>query len=140
MGRISRDSWAIIERVIRRYPESKKIYEDIYHNMVDTRPESLIRSENTKSGFPGKPIEETVIRMLDAPRMQRLCREIQAVEEVYNELPVEYQKVIQIRFWSNRHHNVPYLQMEQFVNYKEGQIKRISGEFIRSVGKKLGEL
>ena len=31
MGKIPRDSWAIIERVIRRYPESKKEYEDIYY-------------------------------------------------------------------------------------------------------------
>ena len=72
--------------------------------------------------------------------MQRLHREIQAVEETYNRLPEEHQKVIRIRFWSDRERNIPYFQMTGSTNYKEAQLRRISGKFVRDVGKRLGEI
>lgn len=140
MGKTPRDSWVIIERIVRRYPESKREYERAYQDMLATSPESISQDIRVNGGLPDSPTERAVIKMLDNPRMQRLYREIQAVEEVYNQLPEEYQKVIQIRFWSNRKRNIPYFQMTNCTNYKEAQLRRISGKFVRNIGKKLGEL
>lgn len=140
MGKTSRDSWAIIERIIRRYPESKREYECAYQDMLATSPERISQDIRVSGGPPDSPTERAVIKMLDKPRMQRLYREIQAVEEVYNQLPKEYQKVIRIRFWSDRERNIPYFQMTNCTNYKEAQLRRISGKFVRNIGKKLGEL
>ena len=138
MWRIPRDSWAIIERVIRRYPESKKEYEDIYKNLVGARSESPFTC-SVLSNDVGKPTEKAALK-LTLPRIERLHREIEAVETVYNELIPEHQKVVRIRFWSDPRRNMPYLRMEKFVDYKEGQLRRISHKFVRNVGKKIGEI
>lgn len=138
MGRIPRDSWAIIERVIRRYPESKREYEDMYKDLIIARNESLFTC-SILSNDVGKPTEKAALK-LTLPKIERLHREIEAVETVYNELIPEHQEVVRIRFWSNRNRNMPYLRMEKFVNYKEGQIRRISHKFVRNVGKKIGEI
>ena len=140
MGKTSRDSWSIIERVIRRYPESKEEYESTYRDILATSPESILQGVRVSGGLPDSPTEKAIIKMLDKPRMQRLHREIQAVEETYNRLPEEHQKVIRIRFWSDRERNIPYFQMTGSTNYKEAQLRRISGKFVRDVGKRLGEI
>lgn len=101
MGKIPRDSWAIIERVIRRYPESKKEYEDRYKDLVNARTEGLFDGGASGKGAFGNPTEKAALK-LDSPRMKRIHREIEAVEAVYNQLPEEHQKVIRIRFWSGR--------------------------------------
>lgn len=138
MGRIPRDSWAIIERVIRRYPESKREYEDMYKGLIMARSESLFNC-SVLSNDVGKPTEKAALK-LTLPKIERLHREIEAVETVYNQLSKEHQKVIRIRFWTRRRRNTPYFQMESAVNYKEAQMRRISGKFVRDVGKRLGEI
>ncbi|MCI9682069.1 MAG: hypothetical protein HFI26_11875 [Lachnospiraceae bacterium] len=140
MNRIPKDSWAIIERVIRRYPESKKEYIEVCRDVVDARPESLLQSGIVLGGIPGNPTEKAVMKIMDTPRMRRLYREIQAVEAVYNQLPADHQKVIRVRFWSDRERKISYLRMAESVNYKEAQMRRISGKFVRDVGKRLGEI
>lgn len=139
MGKIPRDSWAIIERVIRRYPESKREYEDRYKDLVNARTESLLDGGTSGKGVFGNPTEKVALK-LNSPKMERIHREIEAVEVIYDQLTEEHQKVIRIRFWSNREHNIPYFQMTSRTNYKEAQLRRISGNFVRNVGKMLGEL
>ena len=140
MGKMPRDSWAIIERVIRRYPESKKEYEDRYKDLVNVRTESLFDGGGVSGkGAFGNPTEKAALK-LESPRMERIHREIEAIEAVYNQLPEEHQKVIRIRFWRGLERNTPYFQMEGMVNYKEAQMRRISGKFVRDVGNRLGEI
>ncbi|MCI8557933.1 MAG: hypothetical protein HFI19_09250 [Lachnospiraceae bacterium] len=139
MGKIPRDSWAIIERVIRRYPESKKEYEERYKDLIGTRTESLFDGGASGNASFGNPTEKAALK-LNSPRMVRIHREVEAVEAVYSQLSEEHQKVIRIRFWSGRKRNTPYFQMESAVNYKEAQMRRISGNFIKKVGMELGEI
>lgn len=106
--RVPGDSWGIIERIIRRYPEEKKWYE----GQQD----------------------------MDTPKSQRVKREIEAIEKIYNNLKPEQQKVIRVRFWSARSRNMPYLWMQSCISYSEVQMKRIAGNFIVNVGKELGEI
>lgn len=136
MNKIPRDSWAIIERVIRRYPETKEEYA---HTIQE-----LIGGTGRKDGQPGgggvgNPTESAAIQ-LHTPRMERMRREIEAVEMVYSSLPPEHQKVIRIRFWSDRYRNMPYRWMRRSVSYEEAQMKRIIGRFVRRVGERLGEI
>lgn len=135
--RIPRDSWGIIERVIRRYPESKRELEIYENDIIFSGPEN----DGQPKGYGvGDPTASKAEKIMSDARIQRLHREIGAVENVYNSMMPEHQKVIRVRFWSDRYRNMPYLWMEQSVSYKEGQIKRISGKFVREVGKKLGEI
>lgn len=133
---IKRDSWAIIERVIRRYPENKEEYNNKASEIMSTGHSN---DGQPRSNLPGNPTEKAVLEF-NTPRMQRIKREIEAVEKVYTVLSSDHQKVIRVRFWSNRYRNMPYLWMESCVSYKEAQMKRIAGNFIKKVGIELGEI
>lgn len=134
--RIPSDSWGIIERVIRRYPEQKEWYKNEIVRLTMGTP---YNDGQPRGNYMGNPIESTVMKM-NSPRMERAKREIDAVEKIYNKLSPKHQKVIRIRFWSDRQRNMPYLWMQRCVSYSEIQMKRISGSFVINVGKEIGEI
>ena len=71
--------------------------------------------------------------------MDRIKKEIYAVERVYNGLKDEEQKVMRERFWSMRKKNVPYLKIRS-ASYSERQMKRIVYKIIYQVGRIIGEI
>lgn len=136
-SRVPAEAWRIIEIKIRRYPESKAEYE----NAIDL----ILKNKKENDGQPkgnnvGKPVEEAAIKMADDPWLQRIKREIDAIEAAYNALIPEHQKIIRVRFWSYRHYNMKYFDMERCTSYSDRQMKKVVGKFIRAVGKNLGEL
>lgn len=135
--KIPRESWRVIEVKIRRYPENKRLYEEELDDLVHRTPENdgMPRGSGTSN-----PTEELAIKLAENPRLSRMKREIEAVESVYNELRPEYQQVIRERFWSYRYKNMSYMKMESTTNYRERQMQKIVGRFIREVGRKLGEI
>lgn len=134
--KVPRDAWKVIEIKIRRYPENKKLYEEVLDDLLHRTPENdgMPRGSGTSN-----PTEELAIRLAENPKLSRMKREIEAVESIYKGLTPEHQKVIRVRFWASRYKNTSYLKMESLVSYKEAQIRRICGRFIKSVGEKLGE-
>lgn len=134
--KVPRDSWDIIQKIIRRYPEQKEEYEELEQEI---REGTYHADGQPGGGMPGNPTERIALQ-LHTPRMERIRKEIYAVEKVYTLLPEEHKKVIRVRFWSARYKNMPYLWMERCVSYKEAQIRRICGKFIKEVGIALGEV
>lgn len=134
--KIPRDSWAIIERVIRRYPAEKAEYETAVERLLHSTPEN---GGQGRGNLPENP-EERIAMALNTPRMERIRRETEAVEKAYAQIPEEYRKVIRARFWSDRSRNMPYIWMQATVSYSERQMRRIAARFIENVGKALGEL
>ena len=135
--KIPSEAWKVIEIKIRRYPENKAIY--------DSAVEALIHSAPENDGMPhgtgtSNPTERIAVKLADDPKLRRIKQEIDAVEAAYNSLRPEYQKVIRVRFWSYRHQNMPYFDMEPYTNYRERQMQKIVSRFIRKVGKNIGEL
>ena len=135
--RLERDSWKIIELIIRRYPDKKREYEEYI---------SDIMSITTGDGYQGisernKPqsITEAKALKMTSTYADRLEKEIEAVEFVYNGLSDEEKKVMRERYWTNRRRNVPYLKMTQN-SYSERQMKRIVYKIICQVGRYLGEI
>ena len=76
---------------------------------------------------------------MTSKRAERLKKEIGAVELAYNSLKPEEQKVIKIRFWSDRRRNMPYTKIDE-VAYSERQMRRIVKKIILQVGIYLGEI
>ena len=136
-NKINADSWNIVERIIRRYPEEKEEYENKVADILSGKQSD--QDGLPHGNLPGNPTERAALE-LNTPRMQRIKRETDAVEKAYNMLSPNHQKVIRIRFWSNRSKNIPYLKMERCVSYKEAQMKRIAGNFVKNVGILLGEI
>ena len=136
MQNIPKDSWSMIQQVIRRYPESKEIYDNKIEELIEGSPS---QDGQPRGNYPTNRREEIVLQM-DSPYMQRMKREIEAVESAYNQLIEDYKKIIRIRFWSDRYKNMPYMWMTRCTSYSERQIRRVCKIFVREVGKNLGEL
>lgn len=132
--KIPKDSWAIIERVLMRYPEQKEEYDNMRLQLLESTP---YNDGQPRGNCPGNRLEDTVIK-LHSPRMQRIEREIRAVENAYNALSGEQKEVIRTRYWTLRWRKVPYAEMR--CCYSEGQMKRIVYRVIDSVGRELGEI
>lgn len=134
---IEKDSWRMIEIIIRRYPYKKKEYEEYISDIMGSSP-----SENiTVSKEYSKPQSVTEAKALKITGVyaERLKKQIDAVEFVYNGLNEVEQKLMHERFWSDRRRNVPYLKIKG-VSYSERQMKRIVYKIITQVGRYLGEI
>ncbi len=136
MQNIPKDSWHMIQQVIRRYPENKEKYDNKVEELTQGSPS---QDGQPRGNYPTNRLEEIAIK-LDTPYMQRMRREIKAVEDAYSQLREDYKKIIRIRFWSDRYKNMPYMWMTRCVGYSERQIRRVCKVFVREVGENLGEL
>lgn len=136
---LKRDSWRIIETILRRYPEKKREYEEY---IADIMAASGGCAENRRPEEeelrPQSVTEAKALKMTNA-YASRIKKEIEAVEFVYGNLRPEEQKVIRLRYWTQRHKPVPYLQMPE-CSYSERQMKRIVYRVITQIGRYIGEI
>lgn len=135
--RLERDSWRIIELVIRRYPDKKREYEEYVSDIMSSSAGDGY--QGTESDNKPQSITEAKALKMTSAYMDRLKKEISAVEFVYNGLKEEEKKVMRERYWTDRWKNVPYLKMTQN-SYSERQMKRIVYKVICQVGRYLGEI
>lgn len=137
---IDRDAWHIIEIIIRRYPTAKKEYKE-YIDKVMTSSSTTVTAGIIFSEDGGKPqsVTEAKALKMTSKRAERLKKQIEAVEMVYDNLKPEEQKVMQKRFWVDRRRNIPYTKIDK-VAYSERQMKRIIKKIIFQVGVYLGEI
>lgn len=139
--RISRDSWNIIQRVIRRYPDTKRRYQDALDAAMypgtkeSTGDPYAVDPDYTK---PASIVEAAALR-LESPYVQRLKKEIEAIETAYNNLDAEEQSLIRARYWTDRNKNQQYYKMFQ-LPFAERTMKRICRKFIANVGRNMGEI
>ena len=136
---IEKDSWRIIEIVIRRYPAVKRQYEEYIDNIMASSsvPATIIKVSEDYSK-PQAVTEAKALKMTSV-RAETLKKQIGAVELVYKNLGPEEQKVMQKRFWSERERNIPYTKIDG-VGYSERQMRRIVKKIIVQVGVYLGEV
>lgn len=135
---IERESWKIIELIIRRYPDKKKEYEEYLSDIIMGSSPGDTYLGNEENNRPQSVTEAKALKMTSA-YMDRLKREIYAVETVYSGLRDDEKKIMRERFWTDRKKNVPYLRI-QSVSYSERQMKRIVLKIISQVGRFLGEI
>lgn len=135
---IERESWKIIELIIRRYPDKKKEYEQYISDIMVSSSAAGIIVDSEDYCKPQSVTEAKALKM-NSVYAERLKKQIEAVELVYNNLKPEEQKVMRIRFWTDRRRNIPYLQIKS-VSYSERQMKRIVYKIIKQVGKYIGEI
>lgn len=137
MKLIEKESWKIIELIIRRYPDKKREYEEYVSDIMgSTGGDGYQGIEG--SNKPQSVTEAKALKMTSA-YANRLKKEIEAVDFAYNGLKDEEKKVIRERYWTDRNRNIPYLQI-QSSGYSERQMKRIVYKTISQVGRYLGEI
>lgn len=136
---IERESWKIIELIIRRYPYKKKEYEEYISEIMASSQAAGVAITDSDDYSKPQSVTEAKALKVTSVYAERLKKQIEAVELVYNNLKPEEQKVMRIRYWTDRHRNIPYLQIKS-VSYSERQMKRIVYKIIVQVGKYLGEI
>ena len=133
---IEKDSWRIIEIIIRRYPYKKKEYEEYISDiMAAASGENITESEDYSRP---QSVTEAKEMKISGVYPERLKKQIDAVEFVYNSLNEVEQKLMRERFWKSRQ-NTPYTKIRG-VNYSERQMQRIIHKIIYQVGRYLGEI
>lgn len=137
---IDRASWKIIELVIRRYPDSKRKYEEYISNIMASSSSDQVITNTQREYIKPQSVTEAKALKMTSSYAERLKNEIEAVEMVYNDLYPEEQKVIQMRYWTDIKRNIPYLDMAKNIKYSERQMRRITYKVIVKVGKYLGEI
>ena len=135
---IEKESWRIIELIIRRYPDKKREYEEYISDIIMSSGTGDVYLGSSSDNKPQSVTEAKALKMTSA-YMDRLKREIYAVETVYGGLKEEEQKVMRERFWTDRRRNIPYRRMKS-VSYSERQMRRIVFKIICQVGRFLGEI
>lgn len=141
MQRINRTSWRIIETILLRYPQRKKEYEEYISDIMASPAggSSHLSDPARERDKPQSVTEAKALKMTSAYH-ERIKKEIEAVEFVYNSLRPEEQKVIRIRYWSKgRRAPIPYLKIGG-ASYSERQMKRIVFKTIEQIGRYIGEL
>ncbi len=136
---IERESWKIIEFVIRRHPDKKKEYEQYISEIMASSPTAAIKADESVDYSKPQSVTEAKAMKMHSKYADRLKKEIEAVELVYNNLKPEEQKLMQIRYWTDRRRNIPYLEIKG-VSYSERQMRRIIYKIIKQVGKYIGEI
>jgi len=137
--KIERDSWHIIEIIIRRYPDKKREYEEYISDiMSSTQSDEYLGSSTDDYSKPQSVTEAKALKMTSV-YADKLKKEIQAIEFVYNGLRPEEQKVMRERYWRRQRKNVPYDRMTG-TDYSTRQMKRIIKKIISQVGRYLGEI
>lgn len=136
---IEKESWKIIELVIRRYPDKKKEYEQYISEIMASSPVAGMRVAESDDYSKPQSVTEAKALKMHSKYADRLKKEIEAVELVYNNLKPEEQKLMRIRYWTDRRRNIPYLKIKG-VSYSERQMKRIVYRIISQVGRYIGEI
>lgn len=137
MGMVEKESWRIIELIIRRYPDKKREYEEYVSDIMGSSVGDGYQGTD-ESNKPQSVTEAKALKMTSA-YANRLKKEIEAVEFAYNGLKDEEKKVIMERYWKDRNRRIPYLQMRNS-GYSERQMKRIVYKVVSQVGRYLGEI
>lgn len=141
MQRINRASWRIIETILLRYPQRKKEYEE-YISEIMTSPAggSSRPLDPEEDRDKAQSVTEAKAMKMTSVYFDRIKKEIEAIEFVYNELRKEEQEVIRVRYWSRGIRKpVPYHGLVS-CSYSERQMQRIVQKVIIRVGKYIGEI
>lgn len=141
MQRINRASWRIIETILLRYPQRKKEYEEYISDIMASPAGGSSRpSDPARERDKAQSVTEAKAMKMTSVYFDRIKREVEAVEFVYNDLRKEEQDVIRVRYWSRGIRKpVPYHHLTS-CSYSERQMQRIVQKAIIRVGRYIGEI
>lgn len=141
MQRINRASWRIIETILLRYPQRKKEYEEYISEIMASPAGGSSRPlDSGEERDKAQSVTEAKALKMTSVYFDRIKREVEAVEFVYNDLRKEEQDVIRVRYWSRGIRKpVPYHRLTS-CSYSERQMQRIVQKAIIIVGRYIGEI
>lgn len=125
-----------IEDELYHYHDTKREIEEIRNDIIHSSPpyyDDLPRWSNTKSDPTGR----LGAALLTDRRLIQLERIVSAIEQVYNNLPPEKQKLVDLKYWTK-----PQLRtwegISQKLNISRRQALRWRDRILYEIAKRLG--
>ncbi|MED5050627.1 transcriptional regulator [Anoxybacillus rupiensis] len=91
-----------VESELYRYPQLKKEIRMIRDNIMFCKDKVDENVGGGRASLPGKPTERIATTLATDQRLEQLEGIVKSIEDVYNSLPHEYKKLIQLRYWTVR--------------------------------------
>lgn len=131
-----------VEAILYCYPQMKKEIQMIRESIMFDKEEIDENVGGGRPSLPGKPTERIATRLAMDRDLEQLERIVQAVEEVYNSLPNEYKRLVELRYWTSRKYKweqkMTWERIAKEIHVSERQALRWRDEIVYAIAEKLG--
>jgi RinA family phage transcriptional activator len=97
-----KDVFKRVEAILYSYPQMKKEIQTIREHIMFDKEEVDENVGGGRPSLPGKPTERIATRLATNKRLEQLEQIVKAIDDVYQSLPYEYKRLIQLRYWTSR--------------------------------------
>ena len=89
-----------VEKELYDYPETKKEIQRLRNEILYRTAPPDENIGGSRGNMPGNPTEHIATALMTNRRIEYLERVINAIESVYERLPPEKKKLVELRYWS----------------------------------------
>jgi RinA family phage transcriptional activator len=136
-----KDVFKQVEAILYSYPQMKKEIQMIRESIMFDKEEIDENVGGGRSSLPGKPTERIATRLATNKRLEQLERTVKAIEDVYQSLPYEYKRLIQLRYWTSRKYKweqkMTWERIAKEIHVSERQARRMREEIVQAIAEKL---
>jgi RinA family phage transcriptional activator len=136
-----KDVFKRVEAILYSYPQMKKEIQTIREHIMFDKEEIDENVGGGRPSLPGKPTERIATKLAMNKRLEQLERTVKAIEDVYQSLPDEYKKLIQLRYWTSRKYKweqkMTWERIAKEIHVSERQARRMREEIVQAIAEKL---
>jgi RinA family phage transcriptional activator len=123
-----------IEQELYSYHSTKKEIEQLKNDIIHSTPKPF---EGSRSNSVSSPVEAKVSRLLTSKRIEFLQDVVQAIDEVFSELPDDKKRLVEMKYWK-RPQLLTWEGIAMECNISRVTAFRWRDEIITAIGDKLG--
>ena len=98
--KLKKGTFKHVEHELSLYHETRKEMMRLRNEIMYTRPSDDENVGGGRSSMPGDPTGRTATALATNRRLQHLETTVDAIEEVYNRLPPEKQRLVHLLYWT----------------------------------------
>ncbi|UYL94099.1 RinA family transcriptional regulator [Geobacillus phage vB_GthS_PK5.1] len=131
-----------VEAILYCYPQMKKEIQMIRESIMFDKEEIDENVGGGRPSLPGKPTERIATKLAMNKRLEQLGQIVKAIDDVYQSLPDERKKLIQLRYWTSRQYRweqkMTWEKIANEIHISERQALRWRDEIVYAIAEKLG--
>jgi RinA family phage transcriptional activator len=136
-----KDVFKRVEAVLYSYPQMKKEIQMIRENIMFCKEEVDENVGGGRPSLPGKPTERIATKLAMNKRLEQLEQITKTIDDVYQSLPDEYKKLIQLRYWTSRKYRwerkLTWERIADELHVGRRTVFRMREEVIEAIAKRL---
>lgn len=100
MNKLKKATFSHIESELYSYHDTLKEIEFLREEIMFVRENDDENIGGGRSSLPSSPTEQIATRLVTNKRLMKLEEISNAIEKVYTTLPIDYQKLIRLKYWT----------------------------------------